>query len=205
MGIEACNRGDQVRATAAEQHSIRLRLPLESPYLIALNFDVLAWTATVDRDGERAGRLFGAAQSIMQDVGSSLLSQGPTSAFHDRYEAAARAAFGEKAFARAFGQGLSLGFNQAVTYALGEPDEPVAVDSMSQRAGPVAGPLTRRENEIAGLITRGLSNKEIANALVISQRTAEGHVEHILAKLGFSNRVQIAAWVTEQRLTSDSD
>ncbi len=45
----------------------------------------------------------------------------------------------------------------------------------------------------------GLANKEIAAALVISLRTAEAHVEHILSKLGFTSRSQIAAWVTEQR------
>jgi hypothetical protein len=48
-------------------------------------------------------------------------------------------------------------------------------------------------------IADGLSNKDIALKLVISRRTAEGHVEHILSKLGFSSRTQIAAWVTEHR------
>ena len=45
----------------------------------------------------------------------------------------------------------------------------------------------------------GLSNREIAAKLVISRRTAEGHVDHILGKLGFTSRVQIAAWVAEHR------
>ena len=49
--------------------------------------------------------------------------------------------------------------------------------------------------EIAGLVAQGLSNREIASKLVISQRTAETHVEHILTKLGFTSRAQIAAWV----------
>jgi DNA-binding NarL/FixJ family response regulator len=48
---------------------------------------------------------------------------------------------------------------------------------------------------VAGLIGRGRSNKDIAAALVISQRTAENHVEHILTKLGFTSRAQVAAWV----------
>jgi DNA-binding NarL/FixJ family response regulator len=56
-------------------------------------------------------------------------------------------------------------------------------------------PLTPREMEIARLVAQGMSNRAIAAALVIAQRTAEGHVEHILSKLGFSSRVQIAAWV----------
>jgi DNA-binding CsgD family transcriptional regulator len=57
-----------------------------------------------------------------------------------------------------------------------------------------AGPLTRREREIAGLIARGLTNRQIAAALHISERTAENHVQHILAKLGLHTRTQIAAW-----------
>jgi DNA-binding NarL/FixJ family response regulator len=59
--------------------------------------------------------------------------------------------------------------------------------------------LTRREREIADLVAEGLSNKDIATKLVISQRTAETHVEHILTKLGFTSRAQIAAWAAEQR------
>jgi DNA-binding CsgD family transcriptional regulator len=55
-------------------------------------------------------------------------------------------------------------------------------------------PLTARELQVAGLIAVGRSNKEIAAELVISQRTAENHVEHILAKLGFTSRAQVVAW-----------
>jgi non-specific serine/threonine protein kinase len=55
-------------------------------------------------------------------------------------------------------------------------------------------PLTRREAQVADLVARGMSNKQIADKLVISQRTAESHIEHILRKLGFSRRAQIAAW-----------
>jgi len=58
--------------------------------------------------------------------------------------------------------------------------------------------LTPREQQIAELVGQGMNNKDIADALVISKRTAETHVEHILTKLGFTNRHQIAAWVAEQ-------
>jgi len=47
---------------------------------------------------------------------------------------------------------------------------------------------------VAALVATGLSNKEIAEKLVISERTAEGHVERILGKLGFRSRSQIASW-----------
>lgn len=56
--------------------------------------------------------------------------------------------------------------------------------------------LTRRQNEIADLLARGLTNRQIADVLFISERTAENHVKHILHKLGFRNRSQVAAWAT---------
>jgi non-specific serine/threonine protein kinase len=58
----------------------------------------------------------------------------------------------------------------------------------------VAGPLTRRQEEVADLVTQGLTDREIAARLVISPRTAESHVEQILARLGFRSRAEIAAW-----------
>lgn len=54
--------------------------------------------------------------------------------------------------------------------------------------------MTPRERQIAQLVSEGLTNKEIAARLVIAPRTAEGHVQRILTKLGFSSRAHIAAW-----------
>jgi non-specific serine/threonine protein kinase len=59
--------------------------------------------------------------------------------------------------------------------------------------------LTRREREVATLVARGMSNKDVAAKLVIAQRTAEAHVEHILTKLGFTSRNQITAWIAERQ------
>jgi len=58
--------------------------------------------------------------------------------------------------------------------------------------------LTRREKEVASLVALGLTNREIATRLFISERTVESHVEQIRGKLGFSSRVQVAAWVAAQ-------
>jgi DNA-binding CsgD family transcriptional regulator len=67
-------------------------------------------------------------------------------------------------------------------------------DDLAGRAGPAT--LTRREHEVAGCVAHGLTNREIAAKLHISERTAENHVQHILTKLRFTNRSQIAAWAT---------
>jgi DNA-binding CsgD family transcriptional regulator len=66
-------------------------------------------------------------------------------------------------------------------------------------AGGKAGPLTRREEEIAALVAQGLTNRQVAAVTHIAERTAENHVGHILTKLGFVNRAQIAAWVARGR------
>jgi DNA-binding CsgD family transcriptional regulator len=61
------------------------------------------------------------------------------------------------------------------------------------------GPLSPREREVAALIAEGRSNRQIGETLVISERTAEHHVESILSKLGFDSRAQVAAWVASAR------
>ncbi|MCI0395564.1 MAG: AAA family ATPase [Chloroflexi bacterium] len=62
--------------------------------------------------------------------------------------------------------------------------------------------LTPRECDVAALISQGLTNQEIAEQLVLSQRTVEKHVSHILSKLHFTSRAQIAAWAVQKRLKS---
>ena len=59
--------------------------------------------------------------------------------------------------------------------------------------------LSRREAEVAGLVAEGLTNRQIAERLVISERTAQNHVQHILTKLGFTTRSRIAAWSARKR------
>jgi DNA-binding CsgD family transcriptional regulator len=74
--------------------------------------------------------------------------------------------------------------------------------------GDVPGPLTSREREVAGYVAQGLTNKQIAALLHISERTAESHVQHILGKLGLANRTHIATWARDGlrtgRSTTDS-
>jgi DNA-binding CsgD family transcriptional regulator len=71
-----------------------------------------------------------------------------------------------------------------------------------QAAKRTYGGLTEREREVATLIARGKTNREIAAALVLSQRTVQVHITNILAKLDFTSRTQIAAWVVEKGLIS---
>jgi DNA-binding CsgD family transcriptional regulator len=64
--------------------------------------------------------------------------------------------------------------------------------------------LTPRERQVARLIARGLTNPQIATALVIAPGTVTVHIKHILAKLGMSSRAQVAFWVAQQELLADN-
>jgi DNA-binding NarL/FixJ family response regulator len=102
---------------------------------------------------------------------------------------------GEGVYLRAYQSGTRLGQEEAVAFALGKDAGPAAAPSGS--AGPKV--LTRREEQIAEMLAEGLSNKEIAERLVIAQRTAESHVANILTKLGCTSRSQVAVWFIERR------
>jgi DNA-binding NarL/FixJ family response regulator len=80
---------------------------------------------------------------------------------------------------------------------------PAAPPLSPRRATKLAfGGLTEREREVAALIARGRTNRQIADELVITEHTAERHVENILGKLGLTSRVQIAAWAMDKGLLS---
>ena len=82
---------------------------------------------------------------------------------------------------------------------------PVAARVRRLRAGlgleRSGSPLSVRELQVARLVARGLTNRQVAETLVVSQRTAENHVQHILTKLGLTNRTQVAAWVATHLTT----
>jgi non-specific serine/threonine protein kinase len=130
----------------------------------------------------------------------------------------ARRALSEEATAAAWAEGAALSDEQAIAYALrpsasddvsteGEPsgnpptaDEPVRRAARRPRASSTTSHVTLREREVAGLIARGLTNRQIAAALVVAEGTVANHVKSILARLGFDSRVQIAAWAIERGL-----
>jgi len=62
--------------------------------------------------------------------------------------------------------------------------------------------LSPRERQVAVLVAQGMTNRQIAEELVIAQRTVDTHVERILSRLNFSARAQIAAWAARQGLLS---
>jgi DNA-binding NarL/FixJ family response regulator len=195
LAIQIWRRGDRRRAISLARESLLLNRALDDRHNMTLDIEVLAWIAADAGEHERAARLLGAADSVARTVGIAVLHFAIHMKYHDRTTDLLRRAMGETAYRQAFELGRRLSLDQTVAEALGESPAPELGRAADDRT---SSPLTRREAEIALLIAQGLSNREIAETLVISPRTAEGHVEHILAKLGFSSRTQVAAWVTDR-------
>ncbi len=157
--------------------------------------DLLAW-AQVDAGRFQDGAcLLGAADSLWTSFGMRLFGSADWLENMHLAERAAREQLGPRVFESAFKAGQALDRAEAIALALGRAEVPSATELVA----PDAVRLTRREEQISALIADGLSNRAIAERLVISTRTAEGHVENLLAKLGFHSRSQIATWVGERR------
>ncbi len=190
LGLHHFAHGDNRRATGLFQDALRLHRTFSNQWGYAWCTEALAWTAAADEQYERAARLLGATEACLRAIGG-MGGFKLFAAAHQRCEAQLRHALGDDAYAAAVQRGTGLSLDQAVAYALGEHAATPGPGPSPTRA---PGVLTRRERQVAGLIAQGLSNKQIATKLVIAPRTAEGHVERILTKLGFTSRTQIATW-----------
>jgi predicted ATPase/DNA-binding CsgD family transcriptional regulator len=138
--------------------------------------------------------LAGAAAALREAIGAPL---PPFWAGQlDRAVAAARRALDADAADAAWGMGRSLSLEEAVAEALAveSPSDASPPSAMRGKTRQPADPLTAREREVAALVTQGLTNRQIAAALSISDRTVETHLTNILGKLGLTGRAQVAAW-----------
>lgn len=153
----------------------------------------LSWHAARSRQASVAARLLGAAEAIGTGAGATII--GPHVVFLTQARESALAALGEERFGVEHEAGAHLPRAAALRLALGEPDP--AKSERTGGAGP--GPLGRREAEVANLIADGLTNRQIASRLFISEPTVATHVRHILNKLGVDSRAQIARWVAAEQ------
>ncbi|MDT7726431.1 MAG: hypothetical protein QOI21_3007 [Actinomycetota bacterium] len=191
LGLHRWREGDPKSGIRLVQNSIVLFQPVDDLPGIAICFEALAWCEASDQRWERAALLFGIADDVWERTGASVPAAAHRFA-HDEVAAWVRAALGTEAFDRACQQGAGYSLSQSIAFAL---EQKAGSTNGARRRTRAVDVLSRRETEIAELVARGMSNKVIGASLLISQRTAESHVEHILAKLGFTSRAQIAAWV----------
>jgi predicted ATPase/DNA-binding CsgD family transcriptional regulator len=188
LGRVALDQGDLVEARARLTEALVLSRDAGLRTGIARRLD--AWACLVAAEGDQRRAVLLVAASI------ALRGRQPDARTEVLLEPA-RAGLGAAMVDVLWAEGTNMTADQAVACALDgalpePPLSPVVPAGQESR-------LTAREREIADLIARGLSNRAIAGELVISPATAARHVANILAKLGFSTRTQIAAWVIEGR------
>lgn len=191
-------RDEPAASLAAAREALELQRGFQDGICIALTVDLLSWLAADSGLAERAAELAGAAASVWRQLGTTIVAFGPHIS-RDGQEAAREIddLLGPADAERIRSAQLGLSGVEVLELALGGERAP-------QRQRPDAGPLTPRELEVAQLVAEGLSNRAIAERLVISPRTVDGHVERALAKLAFTSRSQIAAWATVHAATGPS-
>ena len=192
LAIVMWRQGDHTRATHRLGQALKASRRVKDRLNAALCLQALAWIASDCNDAQRAVVLTAAAEQVFLSVGSPPVLFPNLVVYQNDCERETRRAMSEQTFAAARREGAALSFDAAVTYALGERVSPASTSTAGRT-------VTRRECEVANLIAEGLTNREIAARLTISPRTAQGHVEHLLTKLGFTSRAQVAAWVVESR------
>jgi predicted ATPase/DNA-binding CsgD family transcriptional regulator len=201
VGVARWRAGDYVEATRLLRESVELFLPMHDLTGISFGVQALSWCAAFASPDTRAARLLGGSQATWRTSGAKVDETNAYGMFDARAEEVVREALGSRRFEEAFEEGASYSFEQAVSLALGHDDDAEGPDRgarSTRGSGSTApGGLTRREREIAVLLAEGLTNREIADRLVISLRTAETHVDHILGKLGLTSRARVASWVAE--------
>jgi DNA-binding CsgD family transcriptional regulator len=178
------------RASAALRFARDIGLQPETPACLEL----LASLVAAD-DPQRAVCLLGAADAFRNTMGIALEVAERTE--RDRALDLTRGRLPDDTRAAAWNAGTAMTLNEAVKYAL----EPVSELNQAGAARKVPQ-LSPREAEVVALIGRGLSNREIAEELVIAERTAEAHVTHVLDKLGLRSRAQVAIWAHEHGLAT---
>jgi predicted ATPase/DNA-binding CsgD family transcriptional regulator len=192
LARSAWDGGNLRRAVLSCRESLAIFHTVGDKRSIAGCLELLGAIASAWKAPERAVQLFAVAESLRQVVGAKTTD-------HEGSLMALRTTLGEHDFAAAWATGRALSLEEVIkdAFALEEAAEPQA-PAMSARANL----LTRREREVAVLIASGLTNRQIAAALFIAERTADTHVEHILQKLGLHSRAQVAAWAVAQSLVA---
>lgn len=188
-GLCHWHSGELESAREAARKALELQREFKDSICTALAIELLSWIAVQEDHPRDAAELYLAANAVWTGLGTTVEAFGPE--IHaDSLRAAEeiRRRVGADRFAEIGSGRAPLDKDAAIAFALGSADERGIADKKTE------SPLTKRENEIAGLVAQGLSNRSIAQNLVISQRTVDGHLERILGKLGFTSRVQVATW-----------
>jgi non-specific serine/threonine protein kinase len=208
MAHVALHQGDWQKATVLCQESLDLNLEVGHKQGIAACLAGLAEIAAARGHTIRAAQLFGAVGALLDETATLLLPADRTE--YHRNVASTRAQLSEAAFEAAWTEGAAMTLGQAIVFASTESETLLKEEATAPSLSPLQAAkeqfdgLTAREREVAALVAQGKSNRDIADTLVVSERTAAAHVSNILSKLEFTSRTQIAKWAIEKGLVAPS-
>jgi DNA-binding CsgD family transcriptional regulator len=192
LAFLALARVDYPAANGHAQQSLTLCLELGDTRGCTYALETLGCIAADEGHARRAARLFGAAEALREPLGDFM--SATLQAARERALQMVRIQLGERGFAAAFAAGRNMSLDDAVLLARG-----------GERTDTPPSGLTARERDVARLVAKGLTNREIAEALVLTERTTESHLTHIFGKLGLHSRTQLAAWALEHGLSVQRD
>ncbi|HEX9097796.1 MAG TPA: LuxR C-terminal-related transcriptional regulator, partial [Candidatus Dormibacteraeota bacterium] len=186
LGLLAWRQGDHRQAVARLRESIVLRQELEEWWGLTRAIEALGWVEASRDNLRRATHLMGAAKAMLERSSTALSPNYLV--HHERSLQVVSAGLLDREFEAAWAAGHRLSAPQAVDYALKGGTLPTGE---TRRPGEVSP----REAMIARLVASGMTNRQIASKLSLAERTVDSHVEHIMNKLGYRSRAQIAAWI----------
>jgi predicted ATPase/DNA-binding CsgD family transcriptional regulator len=182
-------RGEYDSAVESTRAALEIQREFNDHIGAALMMELLAWIAAARGEYRHAARLMGAVGSVWRRIGASLAAFGPhLGAQHSACENTLAQSLRQTVQSAERAHGAALDHAQAIHYAL---DPSQIAQEPAEQPDTV---LTARERQVAELVAQGLSNRQIAQRLVVSPRTIDRHLENILCKLDYSSRAQIAAW-----------
>jgi non-specific serine/threonine protein kinase len=183
---------DDVEGAAASwRESLALSRDLNDPFGIIWALGGLAIVAAALHDDDRALRLTAIVDRLSREFSFTTWSfrVNQLSESIERI----KQKLGPRKSEAIWNEGQGMNSARALEYALGEERHAAEVAAD-------AGPLSRREREVAAMVATGLTNRQIAVRLFIAERTAEGHVERIRNKLGVRSRTEVATWAVAHGL-----
>jgi predicted ATPase/DNA-binding SARP family transcriptional activator/DNA-binding CsgD family transcriptional regulator len=192
LGWVALLRGDHNQARTLYKESLILGSEAGSIRDTLDSLEALACVAEGKGEARRAARLFGAAETLNEVLGACQDIAGAP--LQEPYVAVVRSRVDVAVWEKAWAEGRAMTFEEAVEYALSEEEPaPPLPSAPEQPSADEVRTLTRREKEVAALLAWGLTNRQIALELSISEHTAATHVRRILKKLGLQSRSQIGS------------
>jgi predicted ATPase/DNA-binding SARP family transcriptional activator/DNA-binding CsgD family transcriptional regulator len=191
LGLASLGLSEHEQAMESFEESLVRSLDTGRTPQVLETLEGMASLAGAMGEATRAARLWGAAEAAREVTGINTFTPDEWT-MHEPHLSAACTLLGDEVWEEMVAEGRTMSLEEATEYALHKeayPQDPSATKPEDQ--------LTPREQEVAALVARGLSNRQIAGELSISERTAANHVARILKKLGLHSRVQIAGRSSE--------